>query len=203
MNKKAHFTCPYPECARAFKTKYSMKRHLFIHTQDKRFLCPHCPKAFALPQYLKEHIFTHTKDRPYVCDVAGCNKKFRQAGKLLIHRRTHKEHALKTLISRCAHKKTSVTNEGKPSIKVADSRVLDRLKDESNNDHRGFARQSSGHTTATLNECNVDCFKNEVDMYDNDRKQKPASEGYLHYLSFIDTPLGGLLRPILPLPLNK
>ena len=98
MDKKTrplNFICIYAECNRAFKTRFSMKRHMLIHSQIKEYKCPYCEKEFALIQYLKEHIYTHTKVKPYACGISGCNKTFRQAGKLSLHRRTHKEYILK------------------------------------------------------------------------------------------------------------
>jgi len=93
--EKSFFTCKHPGCDKKFRTKFSMKRHAYVHTQDKKYACKYCDKRFSLPQYLKEHTFTHTQDKPYVCGVAGCEKRFRQAGKLSLHRRTHDEYVLK------------------------------------------------------------------------------------------------------------
>ena len=91
----AKFVCSFPGCGRLFKTKFSMKRHSFVHNEDKKYVCKYCGKRFALPQYLREHAYTHTKDKPYVCGVSGCRERFRQAGKLSLHRRTHPEYQLK------------------------------------------------------------------------------------------------------------
>jgi len=93
--KKLRFKCNFPGCGRLFKTKFSMQRHTYIHTNEKQYICMYCGKKFALQQYLTEHTYTHTNNKPYVCGVAGCMKRFRQAGKLSLHRRTHKEWVLK------------------------------------------------------------------------------------------------------------
>lgn len=93
--EKHIFECPFSDCHRLFKTKFSMKRHMHIHTSAKQYTCHLCPKSFALLQYLREHVYTHTKEKPYVCGIGGCGKRYRQAGKLSLHRRTHKGYYLK------------------------------------------------------------------------------------------------------------
>ena len=89
------FACDHPGCGRLFKAKFSMRRHKLVHNEVKPYSCEYCGKKFALPQYMKEHTYTHTKDKPFVCGVGGCQKRFRQAGKLSLHRRTHDEYVLK------------------------------------------------------------------------------------------------------------
>lgn len=89
------FVCPYEGCGRMFKAQFSMNRHLVVHSQVKNQLCKYCGKAFTLPQYLREHEYTHTKELPYICGVKGCARRFRQAGKLSLHRRTHPEYITK------------------------------------------------------------------------------------------------------------
>jgi hypothetical protein len=89
------YTCNYAGCTRAFKTKFALKRHRLVHTQARDCVCPFCGKTFSLPQYMREHTYTHTREKPYVCGVAGCQARFRQAGKLSLHRRTHEEYNVK------------------------------------------------------------------------------------------------------------
>lgn len=89
------FVCPYEGCDRMFKAQFSMNRHLVVHSQVKSHKCRFCGKGFTLPQYLREHEYTHTKELPYICGVSGCVRRFRQAGKLSLHRRTHPEYTTK------------------------------------------------------------------------------------------------------------
>eukprot|EP00347_Sterkiella_histriomuscorum_P011095 403373773 len=83
------FDCQFPGCKKCFTTKFSLKRHYYIHSRRKTFNCEYCDKVFALPQYLREHQYTHTNQQPFVCGVDGCTESFRQRGKLSLHRRTH------------------------------------------------------------------------------------------------------------------
>ena len=93
--EQAIFQCTFQGCTRMFKTKFALKRHSLIHTNERQFKCTKCGKPFSLPQYLREHMNTHTKDKPYICGVGGCQERFRQAGKLSIHRRSHPEYNVK------------------------------------------------------------------------------------------------------------
>ncbi|TNV84241.1 hypothetical protein FGO68_gene17806 [Halteria grandinella] len=83
------YQCEFPSCSKRFTTKFSLKRHYYIHSRKKTFPCSFCNKVFALPQYLREHQYTHTNQQPFVCGVDGCTESFRQRGKLSLHRRTH------------------------------------------------------------------------------------------------------------------
>ena len=89
------FQCPSEGCGRVFSAKFLLNRHMVIHSEVKKYKCEYCQKSFSLPQYWKEHVYIHTKELPYECGVAGCTMRFRQAGKLSLHRRTHPEYTLK------------------------------------------------------------------------------------------------------------
>ena len=93
--EQAIYPCNNAGCGRLFKTKFALKRHLLVHTKDRSCVCRYCGKKFSLPQYMREHLYTHTREKPYVCGVAGCQERFRQAGKLSLHRRTHAEYCVK------------------------------------------------------------------------------------------------------------
>ncbi len=83
------YRCDYGDCSKKYRTRFSLKRHYLSHLGIKQHQCPHCSKRFRLVQYLNEHIYTHTGERPFVCAYPGCSKRFRQAGKLSIHKKQH------------------------------------------------------------------------------------------------------------------
>ena len=89
------YACSYPGCGRAFRTKFSCKRHTLTHQTEKKFSCELCKKKFTLSQHLREHMYRHTNKKPYVCGVAGCEERFRHASELSLHRRTHPEYKLR------------------------------------------------------------------------------------------------------------
>lgn len=82
-------------CDQIFTTKFSLSRHSLVHSKEKPFKCRFCDKRFALNQYRKEHECIHTNEKPYVCGVNGCQERFRQRGKLSLHRRRHEGYQIK------------------------------------------------------------------------------------------------------------
>jgi len=180
-----------------------MTRHTLIHTKDKQYACTYCNKTFSLIQYLKEHTYTHTKDRPYMCGVAGCKKQFRQAGKLSIHRRTHKEYILKAYTSRKLDAKESLVHKNKQSVKERNKEASLGIEDKQ---HKGLTRKISGHTTSFTNEEREDCVKEDMKKekpIDSNKEEIEDDAGFFCYLKIINTSLGAILRPKLPLPLNE
>ena len=82
--------CDFPGCFKVLNSNFSLRRHVqLMHEQGKRFACRYCGKAFSLKQYLLEHEYMHTNELPFLCGVDGCPERFRQRGKLCLHRRTH------------------------------------------------------------------------------------------------------------------
>jgi len=88
--EEREFKCDREGCTKAFKSKYSLKRHHLSHLEVKKYECDQCKRRFTLKQYLKEHIYTHTGEKPYLCPFEGCGQRFRQASKLSLHRKSHK-----------------------------------------------------------------------------------------------------------------
>lgn len=127
------YECSYVTCRRLFKTKYSMKRHELTHKSSKHHICEHCGKKFILQHNLKEHVYTHTKEKPYVCQINGCNKRYRQAGKLSLHRRTHKEYYLKHYDCQVVYaedRKVSSRGKIKSSLELAKANKENMVKKE-------------------------------------------------------------------------
>jgi uncharacterized Zn-finger protein len=99
-----------------------------IHENAKKYICSYCSKTFSLPQYLREHNFTHTKELPYVCGVSGCTMRFRQAGKLCLHRRTHPEYQChKYDYTKAKRKKTIRKRKSIGAYKLNDAKGENRI----------------------------------------------------------------------------
>lgn len=95
-NSKPIFICDHNGCEKIFTTKYSMQRHVTTHLKKKNFKCKECEKTFSIKQNLIEHEFVHTGELPYVWNFNGCSERFRQRGKLSLHRQTHKNYKKKS-----------------------------------------------------------------------------------------------------------
>lgn len=85
------WACPSPGCGKVLANKTSYDRHMVIHEGDKKFYCHYCGKRFILKPYLKNHLDVHTGRKGFECKHPGCGMKFRQAGKLSIHKRLHSD----------------------------------------------------------------------------------------------------------------
>ena len=55
------------------------------------FKCKYCFRSLSSRQNLREHLYIHTEEKPYVCTEVGCGQKFRQGSLLSIHKRIHSE----------------------------------------------------------------------------------------------------------------
>ena len=230
--KERRLTCSYPDCGRVFKTRFALRRHCLIHTQEKKHECPYCGKRFALLQNLREHTYTHTQECPYVCGVAGCLKRFRQNGKLSLHRRTHPEYHLKTYRPTTRPKalqpvptppldppKSPLPDDKgdpqpfPPAFFAADEedQACPQLKDEEN--PRSFKRQDTGPTcvpnddrgpskAALLPKLNLATVPQSCSTVLPEEGPAPDHDVLPCYLSCINSDFTRGLRPTLPLPLK-
>jgi len=121
MESKPIFICDFNNCEKIFTTKYSLHRHSLTHNVKKAHVCKQCDKKFTIKQNLIEHEFVHTGELPYACNIDGCAERFRQRGKLSLHRQSHKSYQKKSYKS---HVKINDT-EDKPltKIEVSDERM--------------------------------------------------------------------------------
>ena len=94
-NRVEGYRCGVESCDRWFSNHFGLRRHMRIHFSQKEHKCKFCSKSFRLPQYLREHECIHTGELPLLCGFEGCKEKFRQAGKLALHRRTHQNYITK------------------------------------------------------------------------------------------------------------
>lgn len=94
--RKPIFICEFNNCEKIFTTKYSLLRHTLTHSKKKAFKCKECDKKFSIKQNLVEHEFVHTGELPYVWNFNGCTERFRQRGKLSLHRQSHKSYQKKS-----------------------------------------------------------------------------------------------------------
>lgn len=127
---KRPFFCKKPGCNKSYTTRFSLRRHYTSHSSVKPHVCVLCFKSFALAQYLKEHTYIHTGQRPFQCDFPGCDKSFRQAGKLSMHRKFHQN-----IIFSVHH--TRKSEEERVSLLESTKRFIERLEPNSKHSKTG------------------------------------------------------------------
>ena len=74
-----------------FRTENQMKRHRFIHTAAKKYVCTHpgCPYKTCRSVLLRSHMVRHSDIRPFACDIGDCTWKFKTMLMLNSHKKTH------------------------------------------------------------------------------------------------------------------
>ena len=127
--KRLH-ECKVAGCKKTYTTRFSLRRHIASHAVVKQHVCVLCFKTFTLAQYLKEHTYIHTQQKPFQCEVPGCNKSFRQAGKLSMHRKLHQN----LIFSVQKVKSRDSAPEAKITIKAKNGVQLDGTTPEYHND---------------------------------------------------------------------
>lgn len=83
------FQCTY--CQLMLKSKYTLNRHILIHTGEKKFQCSYCQKAFTQKNELNKHLRVHIGENTYRCEEAGCTEAFRLLAEFRIHQQIHYE----------------------------------------------------------------------------------------------------------------
>ena len=70
------------------KHQYILKRHLAVHTGERKFSCDGCEKSFKQFSTLSQHkVSKHSDKKPYVCEI--CRQCFCRASILIKHRKIH------------------------------------------------------------------------------------------------------------------
>lgn len=132
--KNEPLACAEDNCYKTFKTKDSLRRHTFIHEQNREFCCEFCSKKFIHIVSFKRHLREHKNGkRVFECEV--CNKIVSSTTSLQDHMRIHTgekpfpcPYCVKTFVSNKQLKVHIVvhTKEKRHICKICDKRFTQR-----------------------------------------------------------------------------
>nr|CAI5841251.1 unnamed protein product [Callosobruchus analis] len=83
--------CKEKDCGRVLANHYSLQKHIKrFHSVDGPFKCFHCMKGFSKKYRLRKHLFVHLEERGYKCKK--CNIGFPSRTNYLKHIYNHRTH---------------------------------------------------------------------------------------------------------------
>lgn len=65
--------CHY--CDRSFTSRDVLKKHMYVHTENRNFKCGECGKMFKRIIHVQQHLRIHSLDRSFRCNI--CEKSFK------------------------------------------------------------------------------------------------------------------------------
>ncbi|XP_067637941.1 zinc finger protein 568-like isoform X1 [Eurosta solidaginis] len=78
---------PCKICSKRFSTKWNLKSHKLVHSDETPYKCDFCEMRFAQLSSVRDHMRTHTGETPYKCKY--CGRAFVQASVLIRHLQRH------------------------------------------------------------------------------------------------------------------
>ena len=86
---KTHGVVHCRTCGKQCPNPHALKRHEYVHADDKQHICRTCKEAFFFESELKNHRVKHRKDSSFFCMHTGCGKTFRRNSELNAHVEIH------------------------------------------------------------------------------------------------------------------
>ena len=87
--RKNHGVVYCETCGKQCPNPHALKRHEYIHSEDKHHVCKTCKEIFFFESELRSHRVKHRKDNSFFCMYTGCGKTFRRKSDLNAHVETH------------------------------------------------------------------------------------------------------------------
>lgn len=98
------YVCPH--CGLQLNTKRTLKMHMVVHSDAKKYKCQYCGNEYKRSKALKNHLILHSGLRPYVCPF--CDKTFANGSNCRSHKK--KAHPLELAAAEAAGELPRVTN---------------------------------------------------------------------------------------------
>ena len=76
-------------CGKECPNPHALKRHEYVHSEDKQYVCKNCKESFFFESELKNHRVKHRTGKSFFCMYTGCGKTFRRNSDLNAHVESH------------------------------------------------------------------------------------------------------------------
>ena len=76
-------------CGKECPNPHALKRHKYVHSEDKQYVCKTCKESFFFESELKNHRVKHRTGKSFFCMHTGCGKTFRRNSDLNAHVESH------------------------------------------------------------------------------------------------------------------
>jgi KRAB domain-containing zinc finger protein len=98
---------PYdcPICGKPFVTPKAVRRHMLVHSDERKYACPICNKCFKHPTHVTQHLGTHTERGQFECIT--CAKVYKRPDLLVDHTRHHGDDGCHFLCGVCKKRYTA------------------------------------------------------------------------------------------------
>lgn len=93
-------------CGLQLNTKRTLKMHMVVHSDTKKYKCHYCGNEYKRSKALKNHLILHTGLRPYACPF--CDKTFANGSNCRSHKK--KAHPAELAAAEAAGETSRVTN---------------------------------------------------------------------------------------------
>ena len=86
---KTHGVVHCRTCGKQCPNPHALKRHEYIHADNKQHVCITCNESFFFESELKNHRVKHRTESSFFCMHTGCGKTFRRNSDLNAHVEVH------------------------------------------------------------------------------------------------------------------
>ncbi|KAG4065634.1 hypothetical protein HA402_012624 [Bradysia odoriphaga] len=104
IHNNTNYVCPH--CGLQLNTKRTLKMHMVVHSDQKKYKCHSCGNEYKRSKALKNHLILHTGLRPYSCPF--CDKTFANGSNCRSHKK--KAHPLQLAAMEAAGEVQIATN---------------------------------------------------------------------------------------------